>query len=172
VLTFVQIRFWRDPETFWRHALAVDPESAFARFHLANTLTLLGQADAARVEYERALALLPDRLANTKAAFHAAVGVFLERNGDAAAAEHHYRAALQFSEDNVVARTNLGAMYARRGDLKAALDSFLRVLRVHPGYVDACVYARHLAARIGVAPRELDGCPKIEAALTIHRGPA
>ena len=163
-LTLLQIRLWRDSETFWGQALAVDPESAFAHFRLAGELEVLGKADEARVEYERALALLPNRLANAKAVFHAALGLFLERHGDAAGAEGHYRAALGFSEDNVVARSNLGVIYTRRGELPAALDSFLHVLRVKPGDPSACLNARHLAASLGAAPRELDRCPKVPGA--------
>lgn len=157
-LTTLQIRVWRDSETLWRHAVAVDPESAFAHFHLGRALWGAGRAGDARAEFERALALLPDRLPNAKAVFYASLGQFFQQQGDLAGAEQSYRLALRYSEDNVIAHTNLGVIQARRGELWNALDSFVRVLRVMPGYPGACLNGQRVATLLGVSPRELQGC--------------
>jgi tetratricopeptide (TPR) repeat protein len=157
-LTTLQIRVWRDSETLWRHAVAFDPESAFAHFNLGLTLRDAGRPDEARAEYERALALLPERLPNAKAVFHATLGMLLHERGDVAGAEQNYRSALRYSEDNVIARTNLGVIQAQRGELQAALDSFVRALRVRPGYADACVNGWRVATLLAVSPTELRSC--------------
>ena len=157
-LTVPQIRVWRDSDALWRHALAVDPSSAQAHYFLGGVLWTAGRADEARSELEQALALLPDRLANAKAVFHASLGLLLQQQGDLAGAEQHYSKALMFSEDNVLARNNLGVIYALRGDPRAALDSFLHLLRAVPGHQSACANARRLAAALGIEPVELKSC--------------
>jgi len=159
-LSTLQIRVWRDSETLWRHAVAVDPESGFAHYHLAGAFSAAGQGAAARAEFERALALLPDRLPNAKAVFYASLGLLLQRQGDLTGAEQSYRSALRYSDDNVVALDSLGVIQARRGELRSALDSFARALRVMPGYPSACLNARRVAALLSVSPREFKGCPE------------
>jgi Flp pilus assembly protein TadD len=154
-----QSEVWKDSETLWRYALAIDPQSAFAHFQLGAALSAVGRTEEARTEIERAVELLPDQFANNKAGFHAALGLLLQQQKDLRGAERNYRAALRFSEDNVVALNNLGVIYALRGDQRAALDLFVRVLRVIPGYATACLNARALATALGVTPPELGRCP-------------
>jgi hypothetical protein len=72
-------------------------------------------------------------------------------------------AALLFSEDNVPARTELGVIQAARGELRAALDSFLHVLRVMPGFPPACERARRTSEVLGVRAKELETCSPIAA---------
>jgi protein O-mannosyl-transferase len=162
-LTTLQIRVWRNSETLWRHALAVDPRSANAHFHLAGALLGQGKAPEARAEYEQAVSLLSDSLPNAKAVFYASLGSLLQGQGDVAGAEQNYRAALRFSEDNVLARSNLGVIQAGRGELREALNSFLRVLRVMPGFPPACEGARRTSEVLGVRAKELETCSPITA---------
>jgi protein O-mannosyl-transferase len=157
-LTTLQVRVWRDSEALWRHALTLDPRSAHAHYSLGAALWAAGEPEEARSEIEQALALLPDRLANAKAVYHAALGLMMQQQGNLAGAEQHYRAALAFSEDNVLALNNLGVIYAMRGDARAALDSFLRVLRVLPEHRSACTNGRRLAAALRVESVELKRC--------------
>jgi protein O-mannosyl-transferase len=172
-LSSLQIRVWRDSETLWRHAVYVDPRSAFAHYHLAGTLAVFGRRDAARAEYEMAIALLshvPD--ANAKAVFYASLGVELQREGDVEGAERSYQAALKYSPSNVLALGRLGEIQALRGNDAAALDAFLRVLRISPGDEAACRNARVLSARSQIAPGELERCPRQRSGRGIAPSPA
>ncbi|HYB42611.1 MAG TPA: tetratricopeptide repeat protein [Candidatus Methylomirabilis sp.] len=153
-----QSRIWRDSETLWRYALAIDPQSAFAHFQLGAALSNTGQPDQAIAEIERAIALLPDQFPNDKAAFHAGLGLLLQQRGDVTGAEEHYRAALGFSRDNAIALNNLGVIELRRGQREEALGLFLQALRAAPGYPGACVNARRVAGALGIVPRELATC--------------
>jgi tetratricopeptide (TPR) repeat protein len=157
-LTPLQVRVWHDSETLWRHALAVDPRSGFAHFHLAGALWLAGRPAEAQGEFERALVLIPDRLGNAKAAVHASLGLLLQVRGEISEAERHYRSALAFSEENVLALANLGVVYANRGQLVAALELFRRALRVMPGDATACLYGRQVATLLAVSPIEIASC--------------
>ncbi len=162
-LSTLEIRAWRDSETLWRHALALDPRNARAHHNLASALWAVGSTQEAHAEIELALSLLPDQFPKAKAAFHARLGLWLQSEGDIEGAERHYREALSFSRDNFLARYNLGVIYASRGDRLAALESFLHVLRVIPGYQGACANGRRLAGILGVKPKELESCsPRTE----------
>jgi tetratricopeptide (TPR) repeat protein len=58
----------------------------------------------------------------------------LERRGDAAAAERHYRLALEARPDYPEALNNLGSLYGRRGERALAQALFLEAVSRAPGY--------------------------------------
>jgi protein O-mannosyl-transferase len=159
-LTSLQIRVWRDAETLWRHALAVDPDNAFAHYHLGGALDQAGKTEEAGAEFLRAISLVPRELPNARSVFHSSFGLHLQQSGDAAGAEENYLSALRYSEHNVIALNNLGVITARRGRESAALDYFRRALREAPGLPSACENAWLLAARLPTAPNELERCPR------------
>src|SRR5262249_8851963 len=139
-------------------AVAVDPASAFAHYHLAGALSLLGKPELARAEYTKAIALAPDTV-EAKGRFLAALGRELHTAGDLEGAERTYTAALRYSWNDETALNNLGVIYALRGRDEAALDLFLRVLRVDPGNPLACRNITALSLRTGIKPRESYACP-------------
>jgi tetratricopeptide (TPR) repeat protein len=157
-LTAAQTRVWRDSTTLWRHAVALDPASAFAHFHLARALAIFGQRQEARAEFDRAIALVPDQLAPAKAVFYNSLGLTLQQEGDLAGAEQSYRQSLQIDGNNASTLSNLGNLYLARGDLGEALDAFARILRIRPGDPGACAQAARVAARLGRAAPELGSC--------------
>jgi tetratricopeptide (TPR) repeat protein len=161
-LSTIQVRTWRDSETLWRHAVALNPGSPHAHFHLAGAFSLLGKHEQALAEYAEAIALAPDAL-NVKGLFHAALGRELQTTGDLEGAERSYTAVLRYVRDDETALNNLGVIYALRRDDRTALDMFLRVLRVAPGHDAACRNARILSLRLAVTPGELQRCPKPNA---------
>jgi protein O-mannosyl-transferase len=158
MLSALQIRVWHDGETLWRHAVAVEPDSAFAHYHLAGALSLIGKSEQARAEYARAVALAPATL-DAKGRFLAALGRELHLAGHLEGAERSYAEALDYSGNDETALNNLGVIYALRGNNKGALDLFRRVLRVAPRDAAACHNLSVLSQRIGIRPRELDACP-------------
>ena len=156
-LSTLQVRVWRDSETLWHHAVSLDPGSAFAHYHLGGALSVFGRHEEAIAEYGKAVSLFPDVL-DTKAMFYVSLGLELQKKGDLAGAERSYRAALRHSQVNVTALNNLGVIYALRGEDRAALDSFLRVLRIFPGHDSACANAYVLSLRFRTVPPELERC--------------
>jgi hypothetical protein len=156
-LSTLQIRVWRDSESLWRHAVSVDPRSAFAHYHLAGAHSILGKGEQARAEYERAIGLVPD-IVDAKGLFYAALGREQQTAGNLQGAERSYLAALRYAKDDDTALNNLGVIYALRGNDGAALDLFLRLLRVAPGHDAACRNISALSARVWVSPSELEKC--------------
>jgi hypothetical protein len=54
-----QVRTWRDPETLWKAALAVDPSCALCHHKLGTSLMLMRRPEEGEIELRRALALRP-----------------------------------------------------------------------------------------------------------------
>jgi tetratricopeptide (TPR) repeat protein len=158
-LSTLQIRVWRDSETLWRHAIRLDPTSAFNHYHLGEALSLLGKSEEARDEFRRAIVLAPEGI-TAKGRFLARLGRELQMAGDLEGAAQHYRAALLYAPTDETALNNLGMIYVRRGDDRAALDTFVRLLRATPKQPSTCHNVRVLAARVGMSPRELETCRK------------
>ena len=65
---------------------------------------------------------------------HNNLGVELLAQGDAAAAEHHYRLALQTKPTYPVALNNLGNIFLGRGQFDEAIRLFRQALRSNPAY--------------------------------------
>lgn len=57
----------------------------------------------------------------------------LRRSGDARAACDEYRRIIAFAPDNATAWTGLGVSYKAKGERTAALDAFVKALRIDPG---------------------------------------
>jgi tetratricopeptide (TPR) repeat protein len=124
-----QSKVWRDTGTLWRHALAVDPGNAQARFFLGGWLNATGRPRESVVEYQRAAALT-DRPDFSIASLERAAAVL----------------------------TNHAVAHAQRGELEAARSLFGEALRVLPGYPDACANLRRLGEMTLVEPEDLRGC--------------
>jgi len=93
VLSWRQDRVWKNPETLWRHARRVSPESAFALNNLGNVHLLKGELLPARDCYARALAVNP---MNSTASYN--LGLIYERIGRRDLALDHYRRFLAIGE--------------------------------------------------------------------------
>ena len=61
MLTEHQLRFWRDSETLFRHALAVTRDNDIAHANLGVALEQQGKLDEALAEYRAAAKLAPGR---------------------------------------------------------------------------------------------------------------
>ena len=59
IRSFVQIAYWHDSELFWRHVIAVNPDSYLGHNNLGVVLASRGDAAGAIEQYERAIDLRP-----------------------------------------------------------------------------------------------------------------
>ena len=92
-------------EAAWRHALALDPESAEASFHVGNCERHRGAIDAAIAHYERALKRAPEhaRVRNN-------LGLALTAKGEVERAEACYRDVLAADSQHADALANLATL--------------------------------------------------------------
>jgi len=166
VLSSVQVRYWRNSETLFRHALNVTTGNAQAHNNLGNTLADQGKPAEAVIEYRAALRIRPDfpeacnnlgtvlatqgKLAEAVAQYEAALrirpayanahgnwGDALAAQGKLVEAVAEYEAALRLKPDFAEARYNLGGVLAAQGQAQAALAQYREVLRHRPDWPPA-----------------------------------
>ena len=130
-LTWKQTQIWRDSETLWRHALAINPKSFFAHHFLATALMAKDRPTEAIDHFHRSLAINPNY-----ASAHTGLGSVLAENGDLNQAAEHYHRALRLDPSSMEAHYNLGRLLARRGETEQAIIHYSRALAINPDDAD------------------------------------
>lgn len=133
----LKTEFFDRAETFYRQALARDPNFALAYAHLAYSrlyqhwwITPLASAQLAEVkaDIERALAIAP-----ALSDGHLALGVLYYwgyRNYDGALKE--FDRAIELQPSSAISRVSHAAIYRRRGEWKRTLAEFQRAAELNP----------------------------------------
>ena len=148
----VQTEHWRDTETLYRHATAVEPRNARALTGLGVELLQRGRADEA-IDTLRAATAADPRYITARSNLAGA----LMRTGDLNGAVEHYRQALDLNPQKYDVLTNLGIVLTRQGAFDEAEAAFAEALRVEPDYPLALkglglLYARQGDFQRAVAP--------------------
>ncbi|MGB9093073.1 MAG: tetratricopeptide repeat protein, partial [Gallionella sp.] len=121
-----------DAATYFRNALAIEPNLAEAHFNLGNALKGLGQNEDAAASYRRAIEIRPDY-----ADANCNLGVALQKLGKFRDAAAHYRRAIEAKPDYVEAHYNLGNTWKDIGQLDKAVPSYREALEIKPDLVPA-----------------------------------
>jgi tetratricopeptide (TPR) repeat protein len=132
LLTWQQLRYWKDSETLFRHALAVTENNSIARNGLGAALVETGQTEEAIHQFQEALRLNPDF-----AEARASLGAAWVKAGQFDEAIHQSREALRLKPDLAVAHYNLGLALVKVGQTEEAIHQFREALRLRPDAVDA-----------------------------------
>ena len=127
ILSWRQSEIWRDSETLWRHALAINEKSFFAHHFLGTALLSKGRPAEAIGHFQRSLALNP-----IYASAHAGLASALAEQGDLEKAMAGYRQALALDADSVEIHYSLARVLAKRGDTDGAIEHYLRALALAP----------------------------------------
>jgi tetratricopeptide (TPR) repeat protein len=165
-LTERQIRFWRDSEALFRHAVAVTRDNYLAYnnlgFYLSgqgrtaeamenyrlslkinpayeDALNNLGYALAGQKKYSEAIPLYEAalRIRPNHAEVHNNLGNALSETGKIDEAIQHYLIVLQQKPDHADAHNNLGIALAMKGKLEEAITQFHEAIRCKPSYASA-----------------------------------
>lgn len=165
-LAWVQVGFWRDSITLFRHTLLVAPENLVAHYNLAHALGKQGNLDEAIVHFGEALRIKPDffdalinigvtlndqrkfaeaatyltravELQPQSSKAHLQLAMSLAQNGRSDEALDHFYQAMEFSPNDPDVRTNLGLMLARLGKLPEAREQLGIALRLNPNSPEA-----------------------------------
>ena len=185
VISWQQSRLWRDSETLWKHALAINEKSFFAHHFLATALLTQGRPAEALVHFQRSLALnsnyvsgrigLANALADLneleksagvyRAALtldpdaseaHYGLARVLAKRGETEAAIQHYVRALAIEPDDPDTHNNLGLLLATRGESEQAMTHFQAALRSDPRYVKAHYNLGRMLVREGKLDEAID----------------
>jgi protein O-mannosyl-transferase len=161
VAASIQTTVWRDPETLWRYAIAVDPRCSICLHNLGIITSQRGDRAESLVLFERAQALRPDRsefygnygvlllqmgrrqegiaklryrLAHEPrdVATRTNLGIALIEEGRPGEAIAELEEALRFKADSVPALTSLGRALLTEGRVEPALSAFERAIAVNP----------------------------------------
>jgi tetratricopeptide (TPR) repeat protein len=125
-LTREQIPVWRDAETLWKNAAAVNPTSR-AYFNLATLAEARSEYDDAIAFNRRVVEINPLRWDA-----HERAAVLLQAQGKIAEAVEHYQAVVRLNPNATEARENLAAGLVNRGEIADAIQQFQKILQLAP----------------------------------------
>jgi len=176
VLTENQLRYWRDSESLFSHAIAVTKDNALAHLNLGAALDEQNRPDEALIEYQKALQLAPYRheifnnigkllndegkpeaaltycreavRLNPKSPFsHNSLGLVLVELGRFDEAMYQFSEAAQLDADYAPPRFQMGKILLKQGHDAEAMPHFHEALRIEPDNPPMLIYlARVLAA--------------------------
>jgi protein O-mannosyl-transferase len=128
-LTEVQLGYWRNTETLFRHALAVVGENSAAHDCLGVSYEQQGRNEEALAEYREAVRLNPNHYQ-----LRLAIGNLLEKLGKPADALVEYRLCLARNPEVPALHNAAGSALAAEGKLDEALPEFAEAERLDPHY--------------------------------------
>lgn len=140
----VQVGYWKDDYTLFRHALDVTSENSMGHNNLGVALAGRGDIEAAVSHFREALRIRPHF---SKA--HLNLGAALQNRGSTEEALHHYRRALEIEPSYAKAHNNLAAILIDRGEYDLALQHLERVREIDPLFPDVQSNCGALLAKLG-----------------------
>jgi len=130
ILTYRQVGYWHDTESFWLHTLASTKDNYVAEDNLGEFLFNQGRTEEAAVHFRAALVIRPDGLiANQN------LGAYEDRRGNLQAAMGHYQMVADRAGDiglRATAYGSLGFVYREMGQSLKAKQCFETALRLAP----------------------------------------
>ena len=127
ICTRIQLRYWRNSEALYEHALAVTKNNAVMHNHLGVVLGSQGRVKEAFEHYERAVEIRPDF-----AQAHNNLGFILDSLGEYERALGHFNEALKLDPSYFEAHNNLATMLSRQGKTDEAIVHFRKALAARP----------------------------------------
>lgn len=122
-----QLRYWKDSQTLFAHALAVTSDNAFARRLLADSFQDAGDVDRAITNYVESLRLNP-----ADAETRNNLGVALRKVGRVDEALLQIQEALKIKPVFPNAQDNFATTLLQRGDFTGAIAHYQEALRLNP----------------------------------------
>jgi len=134
ILTWTQVRNWRNSTTLFRRAIEVTSKNYLAHNNLGLSLMGQGKAKEAMKHYSEAIRINP-----SYAGAYYNLGVAKVKQGRLQEAVRHYSEAVRIEPKNVEAHNNLGDVMARLGHTELAKKHYVEALRINPAYAKAHV---------------------------------
>src|SRR5262245_19691313 len=131
MLTWIQVRHWRDSVTLWEHAIAVTSDNHRAHLNLGKCYLDRGQLDRAETHFAEAVRLRPDA-----ADYHYSYSVVLLTLGKLDETAEQLQTTLKLNPRQGDACHNLGTVRLRQGKPGLAVRWFRRALEMQPGSAD------------------------------------
>ena len=135
------VKKYREMESFYRQALALDPNNSRAMVGLANSLALLANNFPQVLDKDireamfleaRGFALKAKELDPDDPGVYLAIAIFASNQGDFDAARRADETRLSLDPKSVGANNNLAGIYIELGDPNRAIELLTRALRLDP----------------------------------------
>ena len=126
-VSWVQVGYWRNSETLFRHALAVTSDNKIATNNLGNYLMASGRLSEALPYFETAVRIDPE-----SAPARTNLGTVLGEMGRLPDAIAQLQIAVRLAPDEPKAHSQLGTALAYAGRLPEAAAEFESALRIDP----------------------------------------
>jgi tetratricopeptide (TPR) repeat protein len=162
VLGFVQVGYWHDGVTLFRHALAVTEDNPTTRRGLGSALFRKERFREALPHLEQATRLDPN-----DAHAHYSLGRGFDAAGRPQDAFAEYQAAVRLDEAYPDAQNDLGLSLVTQGQFAAAEQRFARAIAIDPSYASGYGNLGMLYARTGRPEKAIALC---ERALQLDPG--
>jgi protein O-mannosyl-transferase len=132
-VAWMQIGYWRNSETLFRHALEVTEDSSVAFHNLGSYLMVSqGRLSEAFPYLEAAVVINPD-----SAPAHTDLGSVLARTGHLPEAIAQFDEAILLAPDAPIPHNDLGSALTEAGRLPEAIAEFQKALRLDPEFDEA-----------------------------------
>jgi protein O-mannosyl-transferase len=131
---FVQVGYWRDNVTLFRHAIESTGENPLAEGALGYALLLRGHGKEGIAYLESAAKKGP-----WDPQVHYVLALALQGVGRLDEAADHYQRALALNDNHAEAHTNLAIILSQRHRYGEAKAHFLKALQINPQHAKACV---------------------------------
>jgi tetratricopeptide (TPR) repeat protein len=164
VLSWVQVGYWRNSETLFRHALAVTSDNSVANHNLGSYLMASGRLPEALPYLETAVRIDPD-----SAPARTDLGTALGKVGRLADAIAQLQIAVSLWPDAPKPHISLGTALAFAGRLPEAATEFESALRINPN--DAVAESNLGLALSGIRGRLPDALRHLEQADRLRPDP-
>ena len=151
--TWNELRWWKNSESLWTHALAVTKDNDVALNNLGAVYESSGQLDLALEKYREAEHVLDhrsvQRYALSRALLHNNLGNLFLRRGDISTAMEEYRQSIALRPEFANAHANLGQAYVEVGDWNSALAEYESAAHLQPRDADVQHRAGMALVRLG-----------------------
>jgi tetratricopeptide (TPR) repeat protein len=130
VCTRVQVGYWKNDFTLYKHALEVTTNNSYMHERYATALEGQGKLGQAVYHYEQALQISPGMYwVYTK------LGLIFLGQGKTNEAIEYFEKTLQLKPDYPIALNNLGVLLADQGKTDEAESNFEKAIRAEPDYL-------------------------------------
>ncbi|MGP8143523.1 MAG: tetratricopeptide repeat protein [Terriglobales bacterium] len=149
-LTFRQVGYWHDTESFWSRTVALTDDNYAAQVHLADFLLSHGRAEESAAHYRAALAVTPDG-----PSANLGLATYEDMRGNLPAAIERYEMVASRATDATLragAYTSLGFDYRGIGQLTKAKQCFETALGFAPNWARAMTGLGLIAQQNGDLP--------------------
>ncbi|MGB8785440.1 MAG: tetratricopeptide repeat protein [Terriglobales bacterium] len=147
VLTYWQVGYWHDTQSFWERTLALTHDNYVAEDNLGEVLFAQGKKEEGAAHFRAALAIRADDLPATLN-----LGAYEHERGNLPAAIDRYQTVVQHALDvgvRAAAYGDLGSAYRQKGELAAAKQCYEAALQLVPNGTMAMIGLGLIAQKNG-----------------------